>query len=498
MLITKTHYVEYCACPRAFWFYLHHPSEAKEVDEQAKKRIDEGMLVGRFAHQFFPDTYKVKGNEKNVDIKLQLEITQKLLKEGVNAIAEASFSVDDLFCAVDILKKEDDGYAIYEVKACNDINNHIREYYPDVAFQKYVLTRCGLNIKHCYIIHLNPDYVRHGEIDLHQLLITYSLNHNEAFDEEVKLVAANLDDLRRVINSSDVSYGKHCVSSCDFLDYCHHDLEKPNVIYINGLAKKKAHEYIEKDNIITFLDLRKAGITFKSPRKQAQVDAYLNHTPVIYDKTMLSKFLKSVKYPLYHLDFETMNEAIPPYDNTKPYEQLPFQYSLHIEMSQGGTCIHKEYLGAKLDCIRELAEQLVNDIPMNVCSIAYHSSTEKGIIRMLAKKYPDLSEHLLNIADHMIDLLDPFKKGYFYHEKQGNSNSIKYVMPALCPEMELAYKKLPVVHNGGEALTMFPKLVKMTGEEYQRVRQGMLDYCCLDTLSMVKVLNALFNFYQKL
>lgn len=496
MLITKSLYVTYCECPRSFYYTLFHPKEAKPSDEQTKKRIDEGLLVGNFAHKYFPETYNVKGSDKDVELKLQIEITQKLLKEGVNAISEASFQVDDLFCAVDILLKDGDGYSIYEVKACNNIHEHIKEYYPDVAFQKYVLTKAGLKINHCYILHLNPDYIRHGEIDLHQLLIPYSLNHDDLFDQCVKEVEMNIDEMRR-INTNHVlpDYGARCSSSCDFLEFCHANLAKPNVISINGLLKKKAHEYINK-GIVTFMDLREHKIIFPNLRKQVQVDAYLNKISPVYSSADLNHFLKQVRYPLYHLDFETMNEAIPPYDNTSPYEQLPFQYSLHIEMSQGGELLHKEYLGNRLDCLRELAEQLCKDIPPNVCSIAYHSSTEKGIIRMLAKKYPDLKDHLENIANHMIDLLDPFKKGWFYDVKQGGSNSIKFVMPALCPEMEDAYHKLPVVHNGGEALTMFPKLVKMKGEEYAKTRAGMLSYCELDTLSMVKVLNALFK-YQK-
>ena len=118
---------------------------------------------------------------------------------------------------------------------------------------------------------------------------------------------------------------------------------------------------------------------------------------------------------------------------------------------------------------------------------------EKTVLLHLAEQYPDLSKHLLAIRENMIDLLVPFKQGTYYDLAQGGSNSIKYVMPALCPDMADDYHKLPVVHNGGEALAMFPKLVQMKGEEYQKTREGMLAYCCLDTYSMVRVLNKLWD-----
>ena len=154
-------------------------------------------------------------------------------------------------------------------------------------------------------------------------------------------------------------------------------------------------------------------------------------------------------------------------------------------------------MGDKLDCQRELAEQLCKDIPVDATPIAYNMTFEKTVLKHLAEQYPDLSEHLLAIRENMIDLLVPFKSGVYYDKAQGGSNSIKYVMPALCPEMAEAYHELPVVHNGGEALAMFPKLVKMTGKEYDGVRKGMLMYCCLDTLSMVKVLNKLWEESKK-
>ncbi len=209
------------------------------------------------------------------------------------------------------------------------------------------------------------------------------------------------------------------------------------------------------------------------------------------NKEIINHFFKSLKFPIYHLDFETMNEAVPPFDGAGCYQQIPFQYSLHIQEAPNGKTTHKEFLGTKLDSEYELAKQLCQDIPLNAMSMSYNMAFEKTVLKHLASRFPDLADHLMNIHDHMVDLLIPFRDCCFYSVKQNGSNSIKFVMPAICPEHADDYHKLPLVHNGGEALAMFPKMLEMSGQELEQTRQGMLKYCELDTQSMVYVLNAL-------
>lgn len=153
--------------------------------------------------------------------------------------------------------------------------------------------------------------------------------------------------------------------------------------------------------------------------------------------------MKSLTYPLYFLDFETFQQAIPKWDGVSPYMQIPFQYSLHVQHKKSGPLDHFEYLGeAGKDPRRKLAEQLCREIPLNVCSLAYNMGFEKGVIKRLAEIYPDLSDHLMNIHDNMHDLMVPFQQHYYSKELQG-SYSIKYVLPAVCPgDPELDYHNL--------------------------------------------------------
>lgn len=240
-MITKSHYVTFRSCPRAYYYQLHNKLEAKPTDEVAQKRIDEGKLVGNYAHLYFANTIKVKANPDVVDIEKQVAITKKLLPTS-NYLAEASFQFEDLFCAVDILAKNGDGYDIYEVKASTDAYKHLNQYLSDVAFQKYVLELCGLEIKNCYILHLNPNYVRNGKVEANDLLTPYQLNADheelknkekvkEAFKEEYELVASCVAQMRQLTKLP--TYG-NC-KNCDFYEFCHKGLPQPNVLDLCGI-----------------------------------------------------------------------------------------------------------------------------------------------------------------------------------------------------------------------------------------------------------------------
>lgn len=494
-MITKSDYITYQTCSKNFWADKHIPEQAAPLDLKAENNIETGIKVGELAKQYFKDTLDLRLIIKYPDVNKQVEQTKLAMQRGQPVIAEASFIYEDLFCAVDLLKKESDGsYSIYEVKAVNNMKE-INE--ADVAFQFYVLKKCGFNIKDVYIMHLNADYVRMGDIDVHQLFVAERVTDNVKVNDALIVMEDHLNDMRSLIKQKEEpahAMAKTMCSKCPYHDYCHRNIPTPSVLSIYKF--KKPYDYINR-GIYTLEEAFKDGYVMEKSVERNCINAFRNNKEYI-DLLEVKKFLATVKYPLYHLDFETMNEAIPPCDYTHPYQQVPFQYSLHIEKSAGGELEHREFLGEEIGCQRALAEQLCKDIPLDVTSMAYNYSFEKTVIRNLAAVFPDLADHLMNIHDHMIDLMVPFQKGYFYSPKQGARYSIKVVMPALCPEMEEAYHNLPVVHNGGEALAMFPHLIRdMSGEEYAYTRKGMLMYCELDTLSMVKVLNALIKKVEK-
>ena len=183
------------------------------------------------------------------------------------------------------------------------------------------------------------------------------------------------------------------------------------------------------------------------------------------------------------------NNLCPEIDGTKPYQQLCFQYSLHI-MDENGKLIHKEFLSENYngDFVREMCEQLIKDIPLNACTIVYNKSFEVPRLKEMANMYEDISEHLLNIANNIVDLADIFSNQSYYTKEMGGSYSIKKVLPALFPnEPELDYHSLDQVHKGDEASAAFLSLRDLGDEDRKKLRNNMLKYCCLDTYAMVKI-----------
>ena len=518
--LSKSRYTAFCQCSKMLWLRVNKPEEAT-VDAGVEARFEQGNKVGDLAMKLFGD-FKEAHAEKpdcSLDLSKMVEQTRQWMKEGVENIAEASFALEGHYCAVDILRKTKDGWAIYEVKSSsfpefNGQEAKLEKYAPDIAYQKWLLTQCGVNVTGTYLVCLNSDYVRQGELDIQQLFVINDLK--ELVDNELLKVPARVSQALKVINSDqepDIDLSECCMKpyGCAFLNYCkrQHGVPTISVFDVYGgkgrggfTFKKKLDCYHQ--GLISLEDLRTMDI---GPIQNMQIEAALTGKEFINPKG-IRKFLDKLTYPLYFLDFETMQDAVPQYDGARVYAQITFQYSLHIKempdrikeshhdgrtlrMAVGKQPIHKEYLAPSdgSDPRRALAEQLCKDIPKDVCTLAYNKMFECGRIRELAKLYPDLSDHLLNIADHIVDLIDPFRAGDYYVPAMGGSFSIKSVLPALFPdEPSLNYHNLDErCQNGGDAMTIFPRIKDMDSKEAAASREALLRYCELDTWAMVKV-----------
>ena len=514
--LSKSRYTAFCQCPKNLWLKVYKPEQAP-VDESLKARFEQGTMVGQLAMKLFGDFKKVHAEkaDKSLDLGKMVEQTRQWMQEGVENICEASFALEGHYCAVDILRKTKDGWAIYEVKSTsfpefNGQEARLEKYAPDIAYQKWVLTQCGVNVTGTYLVCLNSDYVRQGELDIQQLFVVNDMK--EMVDNEYLKVPARVSQALKVINSEqepDLDLSECCVKpyGCAFLDYCkrQHGISSPSVFDLYGVGfsfKKKLGYYHQ--GLVTFEDLRSTDI---GPIQNMQIESALAGKEFI-NPDGIRRFLKKITYPIYFLDFETMQDAVPQYDGAKVYAQITFQYSLHIKempdqirvshhdgrtlrMKVGKQPIHKEYLAPSdgSDPRRALAEQLCKDIPKDVCTLAFNKMFECGRIRELASLYPDLAPHLLNIADNIKDLIDPFRAGDYYVPAMGGSFSIKSVLPALFPgDPELDYHSLDDrCQNGGDAMTIFPRIKDMDPEEAKACRQALLNYCKLDTWAMVKV-----------
>lgn len=339
-------------------------------------------------------------------------------------------------------------------------------------------------------MNISKDYVREDEIDIHELF--YILNVDDLVNEEIQRVEPNIKLAEKVLNDEtepDYDLDMRCKSpyACAYWDYCSKHLPDNSVFDLYRLNWNKKFD-LYHEGYIEYKDLLMCE-SIKNEKQIRQIEYAIEEKGIYVEQDNIRDFLKKLTYPLFFLDFETMQPVIPPFKGTKPYQQIPFQYSLHYIEKEGGELKHKEFLAESgTDPRRDIAEALCRDIPKNVCVTAYNKQFECGRIGELAEFFPDLSEHLLNISGNIVDLLDPFQTGYYYKREMGGSFSIKSVLPAIYPDdPELNYHNLEDIHNGSEAMSIFPQIQFMEPAEKERTRKNLLKYCELDTYAMVKV-----------
>lgn len=483
MNLSKSRYCNGMQCKKILWLDKNKSEEKEEIDNS--RIMDNGDDVHEVARKLFGNDINIKFNE---NLSVMINDTKEALKNENAIITEASFVYNNNFCSVDILKKNNDEYEMYEVKS----STHLKEVFKiDLSYQVYVLDKLGFNIKKCCVVIINSDYERNGELDLNQLFKIVDLT--EEMMQRKLDVEKNVKEINEYVDNacekdSEISMSCFEPYKCPYFKYCTKNLDKPNVFDIKSLSNKKKLEFYN-NNIIGYQELLNSNL---NDRYKVQIDYEINDKEDYMDKKAIKRFLNTITFPVYFLDFETFQMSIPKYDKVKPYMQIPFQYSLHY-YDENKKLNHKEFL-AQGDCDprRELALRLVNDIPKDTCVLAYNMSFEKTVIKALANLYPDLADHLMNIHSNIKDLMVPFQKRYYYTKDMQGSYSIKYVLPALFPnDPSLDYHNLDLVHNGSEAMDAFYRINDYSKEELKEIRKSLLSYCELDTYAMVKIYDRL-------
>lgn len=499
--LSKSRYTAYCQCPKMLWLKTYKP-ELIPDDPALQAKFEKGNEVGELAKTLFGPfvdvtTYREDGS---LDLGAMIEKTKEEMAKGTETICEASFSNDLNYCAVDILRKKGDGWAIYEVKSSTykdeekDTPERLLKYAWDIAYQKWLLEQCGVKVTGAYLVRLNSNYVRHGDLDVNELF--HIKDMKELVDNEFPKVAPIVKKAKEMLEGDEpeMDIYNQCKNpyECGFFDYCVGGLPEPSVFDLYRMGFEKKCELFHQGKL-SFEDLRDEKL---NEIQRMQVESFLNGVDFI-DPIAIRGYLQQLTFPLYFLDFETMQPILPEFDGTSPYQQIPFQYSLHWIEEPGGELHHSEFLGDSVtDPRRALAEQLCRDIPRDMCVTAYNKAFECGRLSELANAFPDLADHLLNIRDNIVDLIDPFRQKMVYKPAMNGSFSIKKVLPALFPDdPELNYANLEgTVHNGGDAMTIYPEIAKMSPADAKAARDSLLKYCHLDTLAMVRIWQKLHEY----
>lgn len=480
--LSKTLILKGLQCPRALWLAKHPPDFSFPPQPDREARYAAGHEVGRLAQQLFPGGVEVPF--AGLSVAEQVEQTQALIAAGGEVIYEAAFAFDGIFVKVDILVRDAAGWQIHEVKmgtSVKEVNLN------DVAIQSYVLQGCGLSVSAAFLVHVNPGYVRRGELDVAELFIAEDVLA-AALERQVEL-SEQIAALRRTLQESSepaIDIGPHCHDpyDCDFIPWCWRHIPKPSVFDLRGNGINKFDFY--RRGLIRFEDL---PLDELNTAQRQQVEATL-HRQIRINPTRLKAFLENLWYPLCHLDFESFSSPIPWFDGLRPYQQVPFQFSLHRQEAPGVEPLHVAWLARpRVDPRRELTEQLLASIPAEACILTYNQAFEKGVLRDLAGQFPDLAPELMTRMEQVRDLMLPFRRRDFYHWRMAGSYSIKQVLPALVPE--LSYAELEIA-DGQAAQQAYQAMCGMTDEEaLSRLRTSLLNYCELDTLAMVRILEVL-------
>ncbi len=487
MFLSKSQYLRGAQCEKSLWLY-HYRRELQEkpLDSQLA-RFQSGNEVGALALELFECKEKIAFSEG--DFSAKIERTKELIKSGVNCIAEATFSHNGVLVMVDILQITPQGVIINEVKSSTGLKPaHI----DDLAVQYFVLNGAGHKVIGANLVHIDSAYTRKGALEVEKLF--KKVDCLQAVIEKQGEVAQNLARFESVLadnaNPPNIAIGTHCDCpySCDFKGVCWSEVPSENSVFEISRLDSRTKFALYHSGITHFSDIK--DFSAFSTSQILQIQCALNNA-IHIDKPAIKAFLATLRYPVYHLDFETFQEAVPSFDSQCPYMQVPFQYSLHIDYGDENV-EHREFLA---DCEGDprpaLVESLVRDIPRGAFILAYNASFEKGVMKKLALIFPQYAEILEHFCEHTADLMTPFAQKSYYHPAMRGSYSIKAVLPALVPQMQSAYKGLELVHNGGEAMEAFPALKSMSESEREAYRNALLEYCKLDTLAMVKVLGKL-------
>ena len=479
-LLSKSRYLYGLQCLKYLWITFHGQEKIAEPDAITRFLFEQGHQVGELAKKLFPDGISIPTD----DFMGGIRQTRQLLEQR-RTVFEAAISISGLYSRVDILKPvEDDKWDIIEVKSSTRVKDVDVE---DVSFQKYCCQQAGLEIRNCYLVHIDNEYIRQGEIEPEKLFATDDITLR--VKEVIPDIADRVDEMFETVSAEvcpDVAIGRHCNSpyACPVID-CHDFLPDYSVLELYR-AGQKGYDLLD-DGILGIPDIPDSFELTEG--QQIQKEAVLSQQPHV-DKAQIAGFLDSLKYPLYYLDFETFSTAVPLFDGTRPYQNIPFQFSLHIVAGEGAEPEHFSFLAeGKEDPRPVLLSALVDLLGDSGNIIVYNQSFEKGVLEDLARAFPEYGDRVSGIVGRLIDLFIPFRRLWYYHPDQKGSASLKAVLPALTGE---GYEGLNI-SNGEEASIKYRVVTYGDASEQERkkVREDLEEYCGLDTAGMVRIVEAL-------
>ncbi|NVK75101.1 MAG: DUF2779 domain-containing protein [Oceanospirillaceae bacterium] len=481
-LLSKSRYVSGLQCEKKFWIEKNQKELVPPVSAADEARFAAGNTIGELAQQRFLGGKDATPDEF-YDWGPSYEKTKQWIEEGETIIYEASFFHEGCMAALDIFLKVGEEIHAVEVKSSTSVKGY---HLTDCSYQYHIMKSAGFTPDRFFLMHINNQCVRNGEINLEELFTLSDIT-----DEVLELqdgIEDRIENLKEVIQQEErpeVQIGEHCDKpfSCPLKSYCWKDEPQPDILRIPYLKNKWALYYSGKKR---FEDIEEEML---SPSARPLWRGVVHGEKIVRPEKIAS-FLDTLEYPLYFFDFETIGPTVPMYDGTRPYQAIPVQYSLHVVLGKDVDPYHYSFLASFREeglPHEELLEHMLEDLGTSGTILAYNQSFEIGRIKELAQLYPEHKEALGKLLARFKDLIIPFKRKDWYLPEMMGSASIKAVFPAVCPEEE-GYSELDIAEGGTASLDLLALANRAVPEhEVEELREKLLAYCEMDTWAMVRI-----------
>ncbi len=480
-LLTKSKFLYGVQCPRLLWIAVNQPDLIPQPDAATQFLFDQGQQVGELAKKLYPDGIDVPQDSFMGNInrtKELLALRKPLFEAGVMS--------GKLFSRTDILNPvNDDEWDIIEVKSSTEVKDINID---DVAFQKICWEESGIKIGRTFLAYINNKYVKNGEINPEELFFIEDIT--ERVEEISDATRDRIYEMLRIIGQTDCPealIGTCCSDpyECALMGNCWAELPENNVFTLYYGGKKSCALY--DNGIVEISDIPDA---YKLSDKQQIQRSCVSGNGVHVDKNGIKNFLGVLEYPLHYLDFETFSTAIPLYDGTRPYQNVPFQFSLHTQDSPNGGLNHYWYLaGGDGDPRAGLISALRKYIGEKGSIVAYNKSFEENVLKELATAFPEYAGWINGILPRFIDLITPFRDFAYYNPVQHGSASLKKVLPAITGD---GYEGMAIARGDDASLAYLEMAFgNITDEKINAIRRNLLAYCGLDTEAMARIVEKL-------
>lgn len=474
--LSKSRIIAHLQCPKRLWLQINRP-ELIVVEAAQQARMDAGNVVGDLARQLYPDGILIDGDDLSQAIK---DTTAALTRPKRLPVFEATFKQEGVLVRNDLLLPAKGGYHLTEVKSSTQVKDY---HLNDVAIQSHVTAQAGVPLKKISIAHIDNTFVYPGHQDYAGLF--HFEDVTDATQVLMPLVPQWIKAAQKTLAGKEpaVMTGPQCHDpfDCPFMDYCHppEDLTAHPVELLPH--SQKLARTLREEGFDDIRDIPKGRLTTD---RHVRIWTAISKGKPVLDKTVRDA-MSALAWPRYFIDFETISFAAPIWSGTRPYQQVPFQWSCHVQ-SHTGTFRHAEWLASGTEDPRlGFIKALVGCIGQRGTLLAYNASFERKRLEELADAFPAYAEPLLDLVDRMVDLLQ-ITRDHYYHPDMRGSWSIKKVLPTIAPK--LSYQGLSVA-DGGMAQEAFMALLDTatTEDEKEKIRQGLLTYCERDTYAMVEI-----------